>query len=151
MLLTKSQVAHRIQTQRLVERSKSALETASSNLPVLPDQPNIVQKAIALVKKHLTTGIVITTTALTLGCGEPQTAEDKWRSIAWKTDPVCRERINDATIEFQLLRDNAWQHGHLTGKITVDQFYAIKESLLVDLRRKQDLIYHDSITQLRKE
>ncbi len=101
--------------------------------------------------KHILSGIVIATTALTLGCGEPQTEQEKWRSIAWKTDPVCRERINDTKIEFNRLRDNAWQNGHLTGKITVDQFYAIKASLMTDLRRKQDLIYHDSITQLRKE
>ena len=152
MLLTPSQVNHRIETQRLIQRSKCKSEFHLSLEQSLeqPERINPVKNVIKLVKT-IGTAIVIASTAFTLGCGEPQTEQERWRSIAWKHDPVCRERINDATIEYQRLRNNAWQNGHLTGKISVEQFHAIKDALLADLRRKQALIYHDSITQLRKE
>ena len=149
MLLTKSQVAHRIQTQQLVERRKTQLETASVNSPVLAEPQNIVEKAIAFVKKHLTLPIVITTAVLTLGCGEPATEEEMLRSYVWRFDPTCRERINETAIEFQRLRKNARDNGFIIGKITLDEFNLIQDLLKSDLERKQDLIYHDHITLMR--
>ena len=148
MLLTQSQVEHRIRTQQLIERSKRKSEFHLSLEQ--PERINPVKSAIAFVKT-IGTAIVIASTAFTLGCGEPQTEQERWRSLAWRHDPVCRERINDATIDYQRLRGNAWENGCLPGKISIEQFDAIKSYLLTDLRRKQVLIYHDSITQLRKE
>ena len=150
MLLTRSQVNHRIETQQLIQRSTRKTETIAK-APVLTERINPVKTAIEFVKKHLAIGMVITTTALTIGCSEPQTEQEYWRSVAWRNSPLCRQRINDATIVYQRLKGNTWERGYLTSKISVEQFHEITDALLADLRRKQDLIYHDHITLLRKE